>query len=299
MKKIFIFLLFFLFFANPCFALEITKFKDIYSKLIGAGGAIALLVIVYAGIRFLLSIGKPGEIQTAKNILRDGIIGLIIIAAAGTIYEKVIGEKISFQTIEDIKIETPPPEPEGPGVSFYSEEGCPNDKKSGSFPLKSVKIVNSEDLEFRVVLKTKDNQCQEIFKEGCSKIKFPEEFQALIYFFNPEARGRIIFFEKPYFFGKNYEICQKSVWKVGCDLPMEDEIIDKKLPGDFKDLSFLPTSFEIIGQYIVVLHASAGKCEIFQSEFSEEKKRAGGKYQNLKLIFLKEKIEKVSIFPYK
>jgi len=42
MKKIFIFLLFFLFFANPCFALEITKFKDIYSKLIGAGGGKAV-----------------------------------------------------------------------------------------------------------------------------------------------------------------------------------------------------------------------------------------------------------------
>ena len=52
----------------------------------GIAGGIALIIIAYGALKFVLSQGNPQEITKAKNTILDGLIGLgIIVAASGII----------------------------------------------------------------------------------------------------------------------------------------------------------------------------------------------------------------------
>ena len=50
-----------------------------------AGGIICVAVLVYAGIKFLMSQGEPAKTKQASQIIAYAIIGLIVILLAGAI----------------------------------------------------------------------------------------------------------------------------------------------------------------------------------------------------------------------
>ena len=50
-----------------------------------AGGIIAVAVLVYAGIKFLMSQGEPAKTKQASQIIAYAIIGLIVMLLAGAI----------------------------------------------------------------------------------------------------------------------------------------------------------------------------------------------------------------------
>lgn len=56
----------------------------------GIAGGIALIVVAYGGLKFVLSQGNPQEITKAKNTIIDGLIGLAVIVVAGSIVGFVV-----------------------------------------------------------------------------------------------------------------------------------------------------------------------------------------------------------------
>jgi hypothetical protein len=56
----------------------------------GIAGGIALVVMAYGGLKFVLSQGNPQEVTKAKNTIIDGLIGLMVILAAGGIVGFVV-----------------------------------------------------------------------------------------------------------------------------------------------------------------------------------------------------------------
>lgn len=57
----------------------------------GVAGGVALVVIAYGGLKFVLSQGNPQEVTKAKNTIIDGLIGLAVIIAAGGMVGFIIG----------------------------------------------------------------------------------------------------------------------------------------------------------------------------------------------------------------
>lgn len=60
-------------------------FHNIVSGALMFAGAVALFMIVYAGIRYITSRGDPKAVEGARNTLTWAIIGLIIILVSFTI----------------------------------------------------------------------------------------------------------------------------------------------------------------------------------------------------------------------
>jgi hypothetical protein len=56
----------------------------------GIAGGIALVVVAYGGLKFVLSQGNPQEVTKAKNTVIDGLIGLAIIVLAGSLVGFVV-----------------------------------------------------------------------------------------------------------------------------------------------------------------------------------------------------------------
>ncbi len=56
----------------------------------GIAGGIALIVVAYGGLKFVLSQGNPQEVTKAKNTIIDGLIGLAVIVASGGIVGFVV-----------------------------------------------------------------------------------------------------------------------------------------------------------------------------------------------------------------
>lgn len=56
-----------------------------FNVVFGVAGGIALIVVAYGGLKFVLSQGSPQEVTKAKNTIIDGMIGLVVIITAGTI----------------------------------------------------------------------------------------------------------------------------------------------------------------------------------------------------------------------
>ena len=49
-------------------------------------GVIFLILMIYGGFLWMTAAGNDEKISKAKNIFRDGIIGIIVVLAAGAIY---------------------------------------------------------------------------------------------------------------------------------------------------------------------------------------------------------------------
>lgn len=56
----------------------------------GVAGGVALLIVAYGALKFVLSQGNPQEVTKAKNTIVDGLIGLAVIVAAGSIVGFVV-----------------------------------------------------------------------------------------------------------------------------------------------------------------------------------------------------------------
>lgn len=54
-------------------------------------GAVAVIVIIVAGIMYVISSGDAGKVAKAKNLLTYSIVGLIIVLSAFAITNFVIG----------------------------------------------------------------------------------------------------------------------------------------------------------------------------------------------------------------
>ncbi len=65
---------------------EVRDFYVIIANLIQFGlmlsGVLAIIFISWSGIQYITSQGDPGRVQSAKNGLRNSIVGLIISAGA-------------------------------------------------------------------------------------------------------------------------------------------------------------------------------------------------------------------------
>ena len=53
--------------------------------VIGMAGIIAVGVIVYGGVKFILAQGDPGKVKQASQIIAYALVGLIVITLAGVI----------------------------------------------------------------------------------------------------------------------------------------------------------------------------------------------------------------------
>lgn len=57
----------------------------IVQALLGLLGLVFVVLIIYAGSLYMLSAGEPKKIETAKNIIKAAIIGLIIVICSYSI----------------------------------------------------------------------------------------------------------------------------------------------------------------------------------------------------------------------
>lgn len=67
------------------------NFTHILEYVFGVIAAISFLMIVFAGFRYVISIGDPAKIATARKTITYSIIGLIVSLSATAIVAFVIG----------------------------------------------------------------------------------------------------------------------------------------------------------------------------------------------------------------
>jgi hypothetical protein len=67
------------------------RIQTILAVVFSITGAIALLIITLAGLRYILSRGDPSATAQAKNAILYAVIGLVISLSAVTIVTFVIG----------------------------------------------------------------------------------------------------------------------------------------------------------------------------------------------------------------
>jgi hypothetical protein len=65
--------------------------SELLQIIFGLGGAIAMLVIVIAGIQFILSRGDPQKSATARNAVIYALVGLAVMTVAFSIVSFVAG----------------------------------------------------------------------------------------------------------------------------------------------------------------------------------------------------------------
>ena len=66
------------------------RLQVILNTVLGVMGAAAVLIIVLAGFRYILSQGSPNEITTARNAIIYSSVGLVVIMFAFAIVNFVI-----------------------------------------------------------------------------------------------------------------------------------------------------------------------------------------------------------------
>jgi len=58
---------------------------NVANMILGIVGGLALLMFIYGGVMMIISAGKSEQTEKAKSILKNAIIGIIIVFAAWTI----------------------------------------------------------------------------------------------------------------------------------------------------------------------------------------------------------------------
>lgn len=64
--------------------------QSIINTVLGVAGAIAVLIIVVAGFRFITSQGNANEVATARNAILYASVGLVVIITAFAIVNFVV-----------------------------------------------------------------------------------------------------------------------------------------------------------------------------------------------------------------
>lgn len=67
------------------------KLHEILNIVLGISGAVAVLIIVLAGFRYITSQGNPNEITMARNAIIYSLVGLVVIISAFAIVNFVCG----------------------------------------------------------------------------------------------------------------------------------------------------------------------------------------------------------------
>lgn len=70
---------------------ENTLLREVLNLTYFAAGAIAVIVIIAAGIFYVISAGDPGRVTKAKNLLLYSVVGLVLVVSAFAITNFVIG----------------------------------------------------------------------------------------------------------------------------------------------------------------------------------------------------------------
>lgn len=96
--------------------------RDAINYLSIAVGIVAVILIIFAGYRYITSGGDASKVATAKNALVYAIVGLIIVALAQLIVRFVINEVKSPATNNPPASPSPSP---GPPPSVCSTPPCP------------------------------------------------------------------------------------------------------------------------------------------------------------------------------
>ncbi|MBI2644638.1 hypothetical protein HYW94_00465 [Candidatus Uhrbacteria bacterium] len=74
--------------------------KNIINVVMGFLGMLAVLVILYAGFRWMTAAGNKEHVEAAHKMLTNGVIGLVIIFSAWTLAQFVIyALKVSVQEV--------------------------------------------------------------------------------------------------------------------------------------------------------------------------------------------------------
>jgi hypothetical protein len=78
--------------SEPCMSAGDCSLNDVmqvgvqlFKIILGLVGSLSLLMFVYGGFYFILSQGDSGKVTKAKDIIKNAIIGLIIVFASYTI----------------------------------------------------------------------------------------------------------------------------------------------------------------------------------------------------------------------
>lgn len=134
-----------------------TYIQVIYRFLVGFAAVLAVLALVWGGIRWLTSGGESGKIQEAQKIIGNSLIGLLIAlgsyALLSTLGKQFVEyQPISIRMIKEIPFSIQPPDdptvPGGGGTIAVSREGTPGRRCSGDEPTslwKKVYSVPKED----------------------------------------------------------------------------------------------------------------------------------------------------------
>ncbi len=69
----------------------IAGIRTIINVFLTLSGLIAVIVIIYGGLRYVLSRGDEQEAATAKNVILYAVIGLIVIGLSAAIVNFAIG----------------------------------------------------------------------------------------------------------------------------------------------------------------------------------------------------------------
>ncbi|HEY5806229.1 MAG TPA: pilin [Candidatus Saccharimonadales bacterium] len=67
-----------------------SRLQDMLNIVLAIMGAVAVLIIVLAGFRYITSQGNPNEVTTAKNAILYALIGLVVIMFAFAIVNFVL-----------------------------------------------------------------------------------------------------------------------------------------------------------------------------------------------------------------
>ncbi len=72
----------------------------IYEWAITLGGLALFVVLIYAGVEYLTSAGKPETMRSAKDRIKDGVIGLILLLSIWLILNTINPALTSFEPLE-------------------------------------------------------------------------------------------------------------------------------------------------------------------------------------------------------
>ncbi|MDO4871204.1 MAG: pilin [Candidatus Saccharibacteria bacterium] len=67
-------------------------FKKVTDVLLFLAGAVAVIVLIIGGIRYVISSGDSGQVQSAKNTILYAVVGLVVVIMAYAIVNFVVNQ---------------------------------------------------------------------------------------------------------------------------------------------------------------------------------------------------------------
>lgn len=98
--------------AIPTFDCINTVFQNLLNPAFALAGAIAVILFIVAGIRFIMSKGSSDQVESAKKMLTYAIIGLFIIFFAYAIINfilAIVTPGASIWSLTNPNLPNPPP----------------------------------------------------------------------------------------------------------------------------------------------------------------------------------------------